>query len=485
MSKADSDFLKLSESEQMETCESDKLKMDEYKIIKRLGGGSYGNAYLATKRGVPGNFVLKEMTLKNQNKNKDGVDIIEVYSEINVLKKIANGVCKEYFLCYREHFMNCSDQDDIKVVIVTDAFDNAMTLFDFINKRVLPVQKTLNSQYYDLLEQKDKLEESIEDLDETETEHFEELQKRLQNLNFSILKKKEQIDSSNITPLSHKILLTVMFNVLKAMYSLHEMNIAHGDLKPENILINPDTYKIQIIDFGLSCFTEWNVDSVEKSEIDTNKSCNVRGTVNYNSPEMLNNMGKKSSVDFIKKADVFSLGVIFFKLANGTYPYHGKVDATDPKTIIVPLVNFYKNSPDNILSMYNQRHYPLDEKINDFIEMFFEKVESRPKLKDLMFVLQDIIDEYNDIIKRTKSPTTPTIDLDIQKIKGSPIKYTDIDVFPSPVSPDSPDKQMGGFNKVSAKYPRKWSKDYCKRTSCDKMGFSQRASCRYYKNCYK
>ena len=151
MSKADSDFLKLSESEQMETCESDKLKMDEYKIIKLLGGGSYGNTYLATKRGVPGNFVLKEMTLKNRN-SKDGVDIIEVYSEINVLKKIANGVCKEYFLCYREHFMNCSDQDDIKVVIVTDAFDNAMTLFDFINKRVLSVQKTLNNQYYDLLE---------------------------------------------------------------------------------------------------------------------------------------------------------------------------------------------------------------------------------------------------------------------------------------------------------------------------------------------
>jgi hypothetical protein len=34
-------------------------------------------------------------------------------------------------------------------------------------------------------------------------------------------------------------------------------------------------------------------------------------------------------------------------------------------------------------------------------------------------------------------------------------------------------------------YPRKWSKEYCKKTSCKKMGFSQRASCRYYKNCYK
>jgi len=41
-------------------------------------------------------------------------------------------------------------------------------------------------------------------------------------------------------------------------------------------------------------------------------------------------------------------------------------------------------------------------------------------------------------------------------------------------------KLSGGF-----KFPRKWSKTYCKKTSCKKMGFSQRSSCRPYKNCYK
>jgi hypothetical protein len=40
--------------------------------------------------------------------------------------------------------------------------------------------------------------------------------------------------------------------------------------------------------------------------------------------------------------------------------------------------------------------------------------------------------------------------------------------------------QSGGL-----KFPRKWSKSYCKQTSCKKMGFSQRSSCRPYKNCYK
>lgn len=35
------------------------------------------------------------------------------------------------------------------------------------------------------------------------------------------------------------------------------------------------------------------------------------------------------------------------------------------------------------------------------------------------------------------------------------------------------------------KYPRKWSEEFCKKTKCSDMGFSQKASCRPYKNCYK
>ena len=32
---------------------------------------------------------------------------------------------------------------------------------------------------------------------------------------------------------------------------------------------------------------------------------------------------------------------------------------------------------------------------------------------------------------------------------------------------------------------RKMSKKYCKKTACKRMGFSQKASCRPYKNCYQ
>lgn len=38
--------------------------------------------------------------------------------------------------------------------------------------------------------------------------------------------------------------------------------------------------------------------------------------------------------------------------------------------------------------------------------------------------------------------------------------------------------------KSRKKSNRKMSKNYCKKTPCKKMGFSQKASCRPYKNCY-
>jgi hypothetical protein len=31
---------------------------------------------------------------------------------------------------------------------------------------------------------------------------------------------------------------------------------------------------------------------------------------------------------------------------------------------------------------------------------------------------------------------------------------------------------------------RKYSRKYCKKTTCKRMGFTQKASCRPYKNCY-
>jgi len=46
-------------------------------------------------------------------------------------------------------------------------------------------------------------------------------------------------------------------------------------------------------------------------------------------------------------------------------------------------------------------------------------------------------------------------------------------------------KEFGiGGRRKTWRMPRKMSKKYCKKTPCKRMGFTQRASCRPYKNCY-
>lgn len=65
-------------------------------------------------------------------------------------------------------------------------------------------------------------------------------------------------------------------------------------------------------------------------------------------------------------------------------------------------------------------------------------------------------------------------------------KYTEKIVFNKKSARKSMQRlQSGGFNKETAKLPRKFSKSYCLKRPCNKMGFTEKASCRYYKNCYK
>ena len=51
---------------------------------------------------------------------------------------------------------------------------------------------------------------------------------------------------------------------------------------------------------------------------------------------------------------------------------------------------------------------------------------------------------------------------------------------PSPYQPPTPSTKGGRKTRR-----RLMSRKYCKKTPCRRMGFTQRASCRPYKNCYR
>jgi hypothetical protein len=69
--------------------------------------------------------------------------------------------------------------------------------------------------------------------------------------------------------------------------------------------------------------------------------------------------------------------------------------------------------------------------------------------------------------------------------KNNPKKWnTFLKMLYTTVEELSDELENKGEVKEGFKKPRKWSESYCKKTPCKNMGFSQKASCRPYKNCY-
>ena len=94
---------------------------------------------------------------------------------------------------------------------------------------------------------------------------------------------------------------------------MHSKNVIHRDLKLDNVLINmiaPDSgdINVKIADFGLACLT--NPNPREKLY----EKC---GTPCYAAPEILRVQG------YTVKADIFSLGSLYFNLVTGRYLFPG------------------------------------------------------------------------------------------------------------------------------------------------------------------
>lgn len=139
---------------------------------------------------------------------------------------------------------------------------------------------------------------------------------------------------------------TIIFNqICKAVEQCHSNNIVHLDLKPENILVSMDGGEIivKLADFG--CSTQVN---------GNDKLFVFGGTLHYNAPERIE---YKLGYDG-KKADIWSLGILYHVLLTGMWPLtvsnpedvrkfvkNGKLQISDnvsksDKKILVSLLSF-------------------------------------------------------------------------------------------------------------------------------------------------
>eukprot|EP00210_Caulerpa_lentillifera_P008905 g8496.t1 len=103
-----------------------------------------------------------------------------------------------------------------------------------------------------------------------------------------------------------------LHQILRGVAFMHEKAFCHRDLKPENCMVEKRTQILKIIDFGLSK----HLDSVNTLGV---------GTPDYMSPEMLGigaDTGRKEGPKYDATAvDVWALGVTFYLLVTGVYPF--------------------------------------------------------------------------------------------------------------------------------------------------------------------
>lgn len=188
----------------------------------------------------------------------------------------------------------------------------------------------------------------------------------------------------------------ILIGIASGMMFLHNNNIAHCDLKPDNILLD-DNYHPLIADFGLS--KNYNSGHTENSMI-----C---GTAIYIPPEELSN--NPSNQHSKEKADVYSFGILMYKLLTLSKPY------PDLDLKKITQFDFYsKVIYENYRPIFK---VPIEPALKKLIERCWDNnIETRPTFKEIFELLstnedyflpniniddiEDYIDELNSSVQK-------------------------------------------------------------------------------------
>ena len=104
--------------------------------------------------------------------------------------------------------------------------------------------------------------------------------------------------------------LNLAIQIAEALLEINKANIMHKDFKPNNVVYNPETQRLQLIDFGLSSLLSSEEQSLFSVE-------GLLGTLPYISPEQIGRMN--FSVDY--RTDFYSFDILLFQLSSDQLPF--------------------------------------------------------------------------------------------------------------------------------------------------------------------
>ena len=135
--------------------------------------------------------------------------------------------------------------------------------------------------------------------------------------------------------------LDIVVQLAEGLLKAHKKGIIHRDLKPANVMINKDNI-VKILDFGLAKL---------RGQTKLTKQGTVVGTAAYMSPEQ----ARGEEVDH--RTDIWSLGIIFYEMITGKFPFRGDFDPA----IIYSIMN---EEPEPVTRLRSDIPMGLEQTIN-------------------------------------------------------------------------------------------------------------------------
>jgi tRNA A-37 threonylcarbamoyl transferase component Bud32 len=125
----------------------------------------------------------------------------------------------------------------------------------------------------------------------------------------------EYVDGTTLRQLIHagrlqpQQALAIVPQICEALQFAHDEGVVHRDIKPENILLD-QRGRVKIADFGLARLLNTSPQDYSLTDADQ-----VMGTPRYMAPEQM-----EGSHEVDHRADIFSLGVVFYEMLTGQTP---------------------------------------------------------------------------------------------------------------------------------------------------------------------